>query len=466
EYFYPTKYRLEPDLLIIVLGALVYSGDIVLAITGDKIDAGKLSLLAERSLDDQIQFKHIEPPKEINVAVLRALFELLGLPSGLAQMATQGKEEPVKKLLDAVAKLVQRVLTVGTDLQNRLSFWGQSLLREEELRDWRTRLEALKGFLEGLSPYNTVGKLKNLRITQDDIETQKKNLDVLAAVERLRDLVAELGNVAAYLSQAEMVLPGDHAWVQQAQAARKDILDKLAEDRSAQHAAEYRQRLATLKKDYITAYVAQHSKARLGVAEDKTKSALRRDPRIVTLRALAGISLMPTGQLTTFEDKLDKLKSCASLVERELEASPVCPHCGYRPANEQGDWLPAANVLKALDDELDRLVQGWQQTLVDNLEDPIIQANFELLKATQRDLIQGFLASKALPDPVTPEFVAAVQEALSGLEKIVVTGDDIKKALLTGGSPATPDELRRRFESFMNERCKGRDASKLRFVVE
>jgi len=466
EYFAPARCRLEPDLLVVVLASLVYSGDIVLAITGDKIDAGKLSLLAERSLDDLIQFKHIEPPKEINVAVLRSLFELLGLPSGLAQMATQGKEEPVKELLDAVAKLVNRVLTVGTDLRNRLSFWGQSLLREEELRDRQQRLEALKGFLEGLSPYNTVGKLKNLRITQDDIEIQKKNLDALAAVESLRDLVAELGNVAAYLSQAEMVLPGNHSWVQQAQAARKDILDKLAEDRSAQQAAEYRKQLAALKKDYITAYVALHSKARLGVAEDKTKSALRRDPRVMTLRALAGISLMPTGQLTTFEDRLDKLKSCASLVERELETSPVCPHCGFRPANEQGDLLPAANVLKALDDELDRLLEGWQRTLLNNLDDPIIQANFELLRPKQRDLIKGFLASKALPDPVTPEFVAAVQEALSGLEKIVVTGDDIKKALLTGGSPATPDELRRRFESFMNERCKGKDAGKLRFVIE
>jgi hypothetical protein len=466
EYFAPQKYRLEPDLLVVVLASLVYSGDIVLAITGDKIDAGKLSLLAERSLDDLIHFKHIEPPKAINVAVLRSLFELLGLPSGLAQMATQGKEEPVKELLDAVAKQVQRVLTVGTDLSSRLSFWGQSLLREDELRDRQQRLEALKGFLESLTPYNTVGKLKNLRITQDDIDTQKKNLEVLSSVEKLRDLVTELGTTAAYLSQAEMVLASDHPWVQQARAARKEILDKLAEDKSGAQAAEYRQRLATLKKNYITAYVAQHSKARLGVTEDETKSALRRDPRLVTLRALAGISLMPTGQLTAFEDKLDKLKSCASLVESELAASPVCPHCGFRPANEQGDLLPADNVLKAIDDELDRLIQAWQQTLLDNLSDPIIHANFELLKPKQQDLIKGFLASKALPDPVTPEFVAAVQEALSGLEKIVVTGDDIKIALLTGGSPATPDDLRRRFESFMNERCKGKDAGKLRFVIE
>ena len=38
----------------------------------------KLSLLAERSLDDLKAFKHIEAPKEINVSVLRALFEALG----------------------------------------------------------------------------------------------------------------------------------------------------------------------------------------------------------------------------------------------------------------------------------------------------------------------------------------------------------------------------------------------------
>jgi hypothetical protein len=466
EYFAPVRFRLEPDLLVAVLGSLIYSGDIVLAITGDKIDSGKLSLLVERALDELKTFKHVEAPKEINVAVLRSLFELLGLPSGFAQMATQGKEEPVKELLDVVAKQVQRVLRVGTDLQDRLSFWGQSLLREEELRDWRARLEALKSFLDGLSPYNTVGKLKNLRITQADIDAQKKNLEVLSSVEKLRDLVAELGTTAAYLSQAEMVLATDHAWVQQAQTVRKEILDKLVEDKSATHAAEYRRRLAALKKDYITAYVAQHSKARLGVAEDKTKSALRKDPRIATLRALAGISLMPTGQLTTFEDKLDKLKSCASLVESELATNPVCPHCGFRPANEQGDLLPAANVLKTLDDELDRLLDGWRQTLLDNLDDPIIQTNFELLKAAQRDLIKGFLASKALPDSVTPEFIASVQEALSGLEKIVVTGEDIKKALLTGGSPAMPDDLRKRFEAFITERCKGKDAGKLRFVIE
>lgn len=466
EYFAPIKFRLEPDLLVTVLGGLVYAGDVVLAVTGDKIDSGKITLLAERPLDELKQFKHVEAPKEINVAVLRSLFEMLGLPPGLAQQATQGSDEPVKLIQEEVGKLTRRVLNAATDMSGRLSFWGQPLLREEEIREWRTKLDALKAFSESLAPYNTVGKLKNLRIGSDDIAGQKKNLEVLEAVEGMLELVAELGTTASYLSQAEMVLSADHAWVRQAQEARKQVLDQLASDRTTQHAAEYRQTLAKLKKDYIAAYVGSHSKARLGVAEEKTNLALRKDPRLIAMRALAGISLMPTSQLTSFEEKLDKLKSCASLVESELSANPVCPHCGFRPANEQGDLLPAANVLKQLDDELDRLIDGWTQTLLDNLDDPIIQENFDLLKPAARSLVDGFISSKSMPEPVTPEFVAAVQEALSGLEKINISSSDIRQALLQGGSPATPEDLRKRFESFLNDRCKGKDTTKLRFVVE
>ena len=465
EYF-DTRMRLEPDLLVAVLAGLVYAGELVLAITGDKIDAGKLPALAERSLDELTQFKHIEPPKELNVPLLRALFELLDLPSGLAQLAAHGKDEPVRELLAARAKIVARVLSAGTDLPNRLTFWGQPLLPEEELRDWQAKLASLKNFLEALQPYNTVGKLKNLRVRADDIDAQKRNLDVLSSVERLRELVADLGATAAYLSQAEMVLRPDHEWIKQTQSTRTSILAKLGTDRETQHAAEYRQSLAVLKRAYITAYVAQHSRARLGVSERKTKDALSKDPRLATLRALTGISLLPTSQLTAFHEKLEKLTSCASLVESELAANPVCPHCGFRPANEQSDLPPAANILRSLDDELDRLTESWERTLLENLQDPIIRTNLILLQSPQRALIDTFLDNKRLPDPVSPDFLSAVQDLLSGLEKIVVTAHDFETALFAGGSPATIEELRKRFESFLTERCRGKDANKLRFLIE
>ena len=427
--------------------------------------------MAERSLEELKQFKHVEAPKEINLAVLRALFELFALPTGLAQKASQGDTEPVIKLQEKVSALVPRVLKAGSDLQQgKLSFWGQSLLREEEVKDWHARLDALKQFTESLTPYNTVGKLKNLRVTPEDLDGQKKNLEILAAVERLLELVLELGGSAAYLAQAAMVLPAEHPWVKQAESARKAIFDHIGQDGAATQTAHIlgtaRQTLKQLKQDYLTAYIASHSKARLGVAEDKTRNALRKDDRLLALRVLATVSLMPTSQLTAFDDALNGLKSCSALDEPTLMTAPVCPHCQFRPSAEQLEIFPAANRLHKLDDDLDQLVANWRQTLLENLEDPFTQDSLGLLPPASRKLIDAFLTSRQLPEPMTTEFANAVQEALSGLEKIAVKGDEIKQALLQGGSPATPDELRKRFDTFMNERCKGKDATKLRFVVE
>jgi hypothetical protein len=473
EYFdtIPAKYRLEPDLLIVVLGVLVYSGDIVLSITGDKIDSGKLAALSDHSLDELIGFKHIEAPKELNLALLRSLFELLGLASGLAQKAAQGDTEPVSALHDKVSTLVPRLLKSGADLQQgKLVFWGQNLLREEETKDWYARLDGLKKFTESLSPYNTVGKLKNLRVTADDIDLQKKNLGVLTGVERLLELIGELGNASSYLSQAEMVLQPGHDWVNRAANLRKTLFDKLGDNRSAERTAavlvDARQPLAQLKKDYITAYIASHTKARLGVSEEKSRNALRKDERLSSLRTLAVVPLIPTSQLTAFDEDLNGLKSCSALDEPSLIASPVCPHCGFRPSAEQLELLPAASRLSKLDDDLDQLQANWQQTLLDNLEDPFTQESLNLLPVASKKLIDAFLAARKLPDPVTNDFASAVQEALSGLEPITVTTGDLRQALLAGGIPAKLEELRKRFDTLIGERIKGKDASKLRFVIE
>ncbi|MDR0439785.1 MAG: DUF6079 family protein [Candidatus Accumulibacter sp.] len=203
----------------------------------------------------------------------------------------------------------------------------------------------------------------------------------------------------------------------------------------------------------------------LRISEEKTRNALRRDDRLLSLRVLAGVSLMPAGQLTTFEDALDGLKSCSALDEPTLLMVPVCPHCQSRPSAEQLE-LPAANRLSKLDDDLDQLLDNWQQTLLENLEDPFTQESLGLLSPAGKKLIDAFLTTCKLPEPVTSDFASAVQEALSGLEEIAVTTDELRQALLQGGSPVTSEELRERFDALISGRGKGKDASKLRFVIE
>lgn len=466
EYFDDGKTRLEPDWVLVVAACLVYAGDIVLAVAGDKIDSSRLSLLTERSVDDLVSFKHIERPKQLNVGVLRALFELLGLPPGHVQAVSQGVDAPVIALQSKLTTLVNELLTTQTALSGGLSLGGQSLLSEAETKDSRARLESLKKFSEDLSPYNSVGKLKNLRVTLEDIEAQKVNLSTLERIKGLIKVSGDLSPLANYLAQAELALPSDNPWATTAREARATIVSEFTAHRDLAKVPAMRQSLEKLKKDYLAAYIGLHTKARLGVSEDKAKAGLTRDPRLVALNRLATINMVNPGQLTEFQDRMAGLKSCYQLTEGELATSPVCPHCQFRPVNESLGFASAANQLTILDGKLDELISGWTQTLLDNLDDPTVQTSFGLLTPANRKHVDRFIASKALPDPLPAEFISALQEAFSDLIPEVVKLADIQAALLAGGSPTAPDELKARFEKFIAERSRGKDARKLRFIVE
>ena len=55
--------------------------------------AVRAAILAATTLDELLNFKHIERPKDWNLPALNALFELLGQAPGLAQALTQGGEQ-------------------------------------------------------------------------------------------------------------------------------------------------------------------------------------------------------------------------------------------------------------------------------------------------------------------------------------------------------------------------------------
>ena len=156
------------------------------------------------------------------------------------------------------------------------------------------------------------------------------------------------------------------------------------------------------------------------------------------MRNLATIDLMPRQQLTDFQHRLAALKSCLALTEQELDAAAECPHCAFRPSAEPVQ-AAAGNVLSGLDGELDTLISTWTGILLNNLEDPTTRDQLELLGPDQRDLVQAFIASGTLPDDASRDFIDAVAQVLSGLSKVVVTAEELRRALFPSGSPATPE---------------------------
>lgn len=471
EYMNPGASHLEPEWAVVILAALVYSGDIVLSIPGKKFDATALQQLAASGMDELARFKHLEQPKEWNLPALKALFELLspyGTTPGMAQLVTQGKDEPVQNLQQAVGKVVKRIVMTQQTLREGISFWGLDLLAGTDLASQASGLDEAKTFFESLQAYSSPGKLKNFRYSAQEVIVREKAVKALDDLDALREFVMNHGPTASWLSTAEAVLPAEHGWVDRMRTTRQDILDTLKQANLSALSEQSKgigAKLQQLKKDYIVAYIGLHAKARLGVNDDKRKAALLNDQRLQILLKLAGIDLMPRQQLTEFQNRLAGLKSCFALTEKEFNSNPICPHCDFRPSVEVGT-AAGSQMIDQMDAQLDATVAGWTSTILRNLEDPITHANMDLLKTGDRKSLKDFIKSEELPEPLDSNFVHALKEVLSGLVKVTVMVQDLQTALRVTDGPATPAEMKKRFEAYIDQLTKGKDPAKVRIVVE
>ena len=468
EYMNLGESRLEPELVSVLMAALVYSGDIEFAIPGKKFDATGLQQLTATSMDELIRFKHLEQPKEWNLPALKALFELLGMTPGMAQLVTQGKDEPVQNLQQAIGKTVKRIVMTQQFLREGLSFWGGDLLAGTGLARHASELDEAKNFFESLQGYSSPGKLKNFRYNVSDVRGHEKVVKLLDELDALREFIMIHSPMTIWLSKAEDVLPAEHEWVDRMRSIRQDVLDTLKQISLADLTGISQNigvKLQGLKKEYIAIYIGLHTKARLGVNDDKHKAILLNDQRLQTLLKLAGIDLMPRQQLTDYQNRLAGLKSCFALTNQDLEASPICPHCVFRPSIES--YTTAGSLMiDQLDTQLDDMLMAWTSNIISNLEDPITQANMELLKSDDREPLEAFIKSKKLPVPVDSNFVHALKEVLSGLIKVTVNAQDLQQALQATDGPATPTEMKKRFEAYIDQLTRGKDPAKVRVIME
>ena len=70
------------------------------------------------------------------------------------------------------------------------------------------------------------------------------------------------------------------------------------------------------------------------------------------------------------------------------------------------------------------------------------------------------------PDSGRDGKTSALQEMHPGLVKVAVTPEKLRAPFLKGGSPATPAELKKRIEEYLDELTKGNEPGKVRIVLE
>jgi len=461
------RFHLEPEWLVVVLLSLVYSGEIVLKLPAERIDAGNLEMAARLPMETLTGFRFIERPRELPLAAWVSVFELLGLPSGLVRDADH-YDVAIETLQRQVEAETGRAVHALETLRQGLLLWQEPVLDAGAHSQVSQTLADYKGFLESLRVFKTPGQLRNLRYSEAEVRAQAEPRRLLGAVERLTETVMALQPLAAYLREAEALLPAQEPLAARIQAARGTQLQRLRQspdwgDVQTRH--DLQRELEALQGDYVERYMDLHKRVRLGQDEDERKKRMLSAPRLKRLQELSQVNLLPDEQIARLTDRLGGLLPCWRLVPTDLRQQPICPYCSYRPAAEGTD-LHAAAEMDRLDDEMDKLEAGWAQMLLAELGRAEIAANIELLDADRQAMLRAFLESQQLSDAMTDVFVQAVNDALQGLERVNVTAANLLLALAGDGTPCPPETFKQRFLQFISGQLTGHDPSRVRISLD
>lgn len=451
-----TGFNLEPELLVVLLVAMVYSGDIVVTVSGSTYDAMKLDQLIKLSLQELKEFSHIKKPGGLPMPALQALFDLFGISHGLLQQnaLSKGIEELHKyannRLIDTV-----NILQV---VRSGIPCWNGVILSTAEQQQYKERLEELKAFLETVLVYNTPAKLHNFKFTVEQVIAKQEALNLLKKLIELQQRVTQISNQVNYLITAQQHLPLEHQWQKDVEKALGDLLNALKEGKPYESEL---QQIRVLKEQYRELYFIMHTKARLNANEDNKKNTLLNDPEMTTLKQLASIDLLPENQLSQLITKITSLKTCWSLTEADLEYHSICPHCKFRPKDEQYGVMKNLNDLA---DELQGLLDYWTGMLFENFKTVEVKENISLLKPRQQKLINKLLAQKEFTLPIDANLIEAIKELLQGIERIDITVDDLVN-MVGNGSPLTVEEVRLRLEKLLKDRIGSRAINCVRIML-
>ncbi len=479
-------FRLEPEWVAVVLLALVYNGDIVLNVDGrENLDASSIERAATLSIDDLTDFRHYRRPRSLPLSIWIAIFEGLELQAGLIRDENT-REEAVRALKGTVGAELERTAGLQGRLQSGLRLWNAPLFTDSytiesqagvvvstdlpgvtlSSLDLLPDLRGYKQFLEGLSRFDTVGKLRNLRLNRADVAEAMTYRRQVLSIEQLLNLVNQLQPLTAYLAEAQANLPEEHPWSQRARGARQTVLDtvrRMGRGEESPNGADLRRELEVLKQDYIAEYARLHRQMVLTPQLDDRRRRLYDDDRLKALNRLAGIELLNRAELEAWKNGIGNLRTSPDFHEGALQDTPT--HNGFRPVQYPSD-LNAEVQLNHYDQRLDALLLRWRQALRAALTSETAQRSLEAMTPAERQPIETFLAQND-DDPALPaNFVRAATEALRGIEALPLSVEALLEALKQGGLPCTVDELENRFREYVRQEMRGHDARNTRLTLD
>ena len=454
------KFDMEPELLVVILGALIQSGEIVVTIGGTTYEAMNFSDFVQLPIQDITYFSHIKKPSGLPIPEIQALSEMFDtVKVDFSNIDTL--DRAIVQIISGAKKETSRTVELLASLRQKFQKWDGPLFTPDELADYTNKLNSLNEFLQGLQVYNTRAKMVNLKYDVNRIEQEKENLKIVEKLENLQKRLIEYTKIADYLTNARYIVSPSKDWMTNVDIALDNLSLALKNDEDCSvEVAE----LESLKNEYIEHYLQLHQQNRLNATENRKKAALLQDDRHDAVQLLSTkIDLFRTSNV--FEEwkmKIQSLKDCYHLTAEKLEHRPECPHCRFNPREE----LNRDKVsLDELDEELESILSNWTETLLTNFNDPVVKESIGLLEDKQKQLIQSFIENQEFTMPISIDLINAINIVLKGIHQEKIDVEQLVK-VVGDGNPITVQEAKQNFDKLLRALVGNNDENRVRLTVK
>lgn len=453
-------------LMPIVLLSLVYSGNAVIALkNGTTLTASELETLPRLLATDIYEFKYITKPKDVQLAELVRIYELLELPTGLINNPSQ-REAGLEQMLIKAQAEANSAVKAQNKLSGEFELWGEPLIADHIAQGYKKAVSnVLSIFANFSSRFNTVAKLNNFTYTMDQVEQLGKDMEIVKIIleyEKFR--IACIDDVGYMMNLERMELPAALTTaISDAKENFRKIRDNIFEDMSGDSSAvDVGDILARVKAQYIDLYFAEHQKKRLNVNGGRRKGDMVSSGKLANLKRLKSISILSASKLDGIEKDLSKLKVCFELTADLLKTNHFCTKCNFLIG---GGDLPVKGKLDEIEERMDNLLAEWTKTLLNTINDPLVLDQKKYLTADQQSALDAFLKKKTLPDKIDSFFMGAIEALLQGFEPVTISVNDIIDKLDAIG-PCDVDTFKACVTAMVDGYTKGKEKEKLRIVVK
>lgn len=455
--WYSVDFNIDYQLEFIVLAALAYKGDIEINWSGSKnLAATNIETVLSLTEEDYFTFQHIKQPQGIPIKNLKALFTCLGLPDYTSELE---KPETISKIITEAKTKAERVVKTKATVAQGLKCRNVSLLSDADSSSMKTELEALGNMLDGIQSYNSYGKLKAFKFTEQELTTTFKAWPHCDLVDKLQAKAEKFEKMIGYLYTAQSyVVEQEKPLFDEMKTAIDQLPEVLASNKEAD-IKKYEALLNSLIDRYADYYLNQYTKCRLSKQDDLAKVRILGSEKKRICDIIKDSEFITATEYQNWVNSITSLREAdASLTKPKVLAEP---YHDFNPREYYGK--PTFNIHQ-LEEQLDSILEKWTTAMRSVFKDPSVQENMDILNANDKQLVEDFRTAKVeLTADNASRLRNLIAQFAQGIDKVEITMEDIRKQL---SKPLTPQEAIDTLTSYIDGLCAGKERNKVRIIIK